>query len=561
MAGLNGAGALGALARRQYAALAAMRWQMFNNSLRSSRSGIELGARTIGFFMYSFLGLSLGLGMGAGAYALVSRGAWTFLPVLLWVLLGLWQVIPIGLSSLQEQFDISGLLRFPVSFGSFFLLHLVFGLADVSTIMGGLCSFAIWVGITVARPGLFAWAALGLGAFAAFNILLARTIFAWIDRWLAQRRTREIIGALFLVLMLSMQLLNPALRHTARTPHTRRTGTVNSTSRAVGQPTPAAVSAAQRWLPPGLATLALERAAESQPAPALGFLGALGLYLLATGGMLAMRLRAEHRGENLGESQLRKKAAQREGGWRLDGSGPVAAIFEKELHTLMRSMPLLFAIAAPLFMVFVFGGIFRNGATPGHPFPLVLPLCLAYALLGFTQLLYNNLGGEGAGIQLYFLSPTPIRTVLAAKNLFHALVFGLDALLVGVLAGLRLGWPDAAVLAATVAWLLFALPVHLAAGNIFSLTMPYRRNLGRISRQRGSQASALLSLGVQILVLGVGLAVFGLCSRGGRLWLATPVFLAMAGAAAVAWRHGLRATDALANQRRDSLIATLAKTD
>jgi ABC-2 type transport system permease protein len=561
MAGLNGAGALGALARRQYAALAAMRWQMFNNSLRSSRGGIETGARTIGFFMYSFLGLSLGLGMGAGAYALVSRGAWTFLPMLLWVLLGLWQVIPIGLSSLQEQFDLGGLLRFPVSFGSFFLLHLVFGLADVSTIMGGLCSFAIWVGITVARPGLFAWAALGLGVFAAINILLARTIFAWIDRWLAQRRTREIIGALFLVLMLSMQLLNPALRHTSHTRRNRHAGAVSSNPGAVSRPRPAAASAVQGWLPPGLATLAMERAAEARPAPALGFMGALGLYLLATASVLAVRLRAEHRGENLGESQLRKKAARREGRWLLDGSGPIAAVFEKELHTLMRSMPLLFAIAAPLFMVFILGGVFRNGATPGHPFPLALPLCLAYALLGFTQLLYNNLGGEGAGIQVYFLSPTPIRTVFAAKNLFHALVFGVDALLVSVLAGLRLGWPDAAVLAATAAWLLFALPVHLALGNIFSLTMPYRRNLGRISRQRGSQASALLSMGVQIVVLGLGLAVFWLCSLGARLWLATPVFLAMAGAAVAAWLRGLHNSDILANQRKDALITTLAKVD
>ena len=36
-------------------------------------------------------------------------------------------------------------------------------------------------------------------AFAAFNILLVRAIFAWIDRWLAQRRTREILGAVFMV--------------------------------------------------------------------------------------------------------------------------------------------------------------------------------------------------------------------------------------------------------------------------------------------------------------------------------------------------------------------------
>ena len=120
-------------------------------------------------------------------------------------------MVPIMLASFQEQFDLGILLRFPVRFGSYYLLYVVFGLADVSTIMGGLCCLGIWVGITLARPELFGWTALGLAVFAAFNILLVRAVFAWIDRWLAQRRTREIVGAIFMLLLMSLQLLNPAL--------------------------------------------------------------------------------------------------------------------------------------------------------------------------------------------------------------------------------------------------------------------------------------------------------------------------------------------------------------
>ena len=69
----------------------------------------------------------------------------------------------------------------------------------------------------------------------------------------------------------------------------------------------------------------------------------------------------------------------------------------------------------------------KNGA-PGRAFSLALPICLIYAQLGFTQLFYNNLGAEGMGIQLYFLSPTPMRTVMLAKNLFHSAVFALTIL-------------------------------------------------------------------------------------------------------------------------------------
>ena len=84
-----------------------------------------------------------------------------------------------------------------------------------------------------------------------------------------------------------------------------------------------------------------------------------------------------------------------------------------------------------------------------NSFPYAFPLCVAYALLGFTGLFYNNLGAEGAGIQLLFLSPTPIRTVLLAKNLLHSILFALVGFAAGVLSCIRLGVPPFAVLAAT----------------------------------------------------------------------------------------------------------------
>jgi len=38
----------------------------------------------------------------------------------------MWQVFPVTLASLQQQFDIADLLRFPVGFGAFYLLHVIF---------------------------------------------------------------------------------------------------------------------------------------------------------------------------------------------------------------------------------------------------------------------------------------------------------------------------------------------------------------------------------------------------------------------------------------------------
>jgi ABC-2 type transport system permease protein len=223
-------------------------------------------------------------------------------------------------------------------------------------------------------------------------------------------------------------------------------------------------------------------------------------------------------------------------------------------------LPFLYAIGAPLVLVFVFATMYHNTSSrSGLASTLALPLAMAYALLGFTQLIYNNLGAEGAGIQLLFLSPTPIRTVILAKNLFHAMLFALNALVAGVLVSVRLGAPGGTVVTATVAWLLFALMCNLTVGDVFSLTRAYRVNPGRMTRQRGSQANALLSLLVQLGVLGTGAAILGLCSFFDRLWLAVPIFLVLAGVAAFAWLRVLANTGGLANRRRDSLIATLAK--
>jgi len=105
----------------------------------------------------------------------------------------------------------------------------------------------------------------------------------------------------------------------------------------------------------------------------------------------------------------------------------------------------------------------------------------------------------------------------------------------------------------------FALPANLTVGNIMSLTMAYRVNPGRITRQPGSQGNALLGMLVQVLLLGTGGAVIVLCNFAHKTWLAAPVLLACAGIAIVVWTRVLANMDTLAHDRRDILISTLAK--
>jgi len=558
------AGVLSDMARSQYAALIAMRWRMVVNSVRSVQGAFELGARGVALIIYSLMGISLGVGLGAGAYSMISRGRPQFLPALFWTVFLVWQVLPIALASFQEQFDLSGLLRFPVSFGSFYLLNVVFGLVDVPAILGAICCLGILTGITMARPGLFISTAVVLAIYALFNIVLARMVLAWIDRWLAKRRTREIVSALFLVSMLSLQLLNPALHEQGRRHRQAGRDAERSTPRDGFEGLPGwarSTIAFVPWLPPGVAAKGVTQDSGRRMQAGIESIGILGLYIVAAGLVLAFRLHAEYRGEKLSDAPAARKRNVNDSKWLIDGAGPIAAVIEKELRIIPRSLPLLFAVGAPLVTVLIISTVFRNTASGARPFELAFPLCVCYALLGFTQMIFNNLGAEGTGIQMLFLSPTPIRKVLLAKNLMHGALFLIVAVAAGFFAALRMGQPNLLLLATTAAWVLFALPANLAAGNVLSLTMPYRVNLGRLSRQRGSQASALVSMLVQVLVMGCGVAIFELCSFFRERWLAPLCLVVLAGVALVVWMRILAKADDLANRNRDNLIATLAKTE
>jgi ABC-2 type transport system permease protein len=559
-----GGGILGREARTQYAAMARMRWRIFMNGLRSIHGLRDLGATGIAWMFYSVFGLGLGIGLCAGAYSLASSASWQYLPILFWVVSFLWLMFPIAVASFQEQSDLGTLLRFPIRFGSYFLLYLISGLMEPSTFVGVLCCLGVWLGIVIARPDLYLWAALGLSVFAVFNILLVRAVFAWIDRWLAQRKTREILGAVFMVLIVGLLAINSVWNQK------RYEGTKNHKEEAAPlrealdkyAPLLRTANLVQQWLPPGLSARALQWGIEQKPVAGFASLNMLGLWVVLAGGALAGRLKAQYRGQNLSWASSRDKAIGREGGWTLGGSRPFAAIVEKELRSLMRTVPLLWAVSVPMLFVLVIAGVFHHGPSSDmNSFPYAFPLCVAYALLGFTGLFYNNLGAEGAGIQLLFLSPTPIRTVLLAKNLLHSILFVLVGFAAGVLSCLRLGVPPFVVLAATGAWLVFALPCNLAAGIIFSLTMPYRINPGRITRPAGAQANTLSAALIQLGVLGVGVLVFWLCWSLKNRWLPVPIFLALAVGALFVWMRVLHYSDDNANQRRDSLIATLMEAE
>jgi ABC-2 type transport system permease protein len=542
--------------RGQFSAIVRVRWQLFVNSLRTIHGRMEVVAH--GFM---FLGFGMGaivgsIGLGASAWYFVSSGRVDWLSVLLWPVFLFWQLFPVMASAFTENVDSSNLLRFPLTFPSYFLIRIAYGSLDPSTAMGSLWLLGMAIGIACASPPLFLSAAPVLLLFAIFNILLARMFFTWVERWLAQRRTREILGVFFLFVVIGFQFVGPLARHFGNRSQP-------AVSRVAVQALPI-----ERLLPPGLAGQTIAHSLRAEYSFAIGSFALLCAYTLAVLWLLNLRLRAQYRGENLSEAVARTAAPaakqQVQLGWNIPGvPGPVSAVLEKEIHYLSRSGPTLFTLVMPVVVLLIFrfspGKSDSPGGLLGHAFDLAFPVGAAYTLLILTNLVFNSFGADAVGIQFYFVSPVRFREILLGKNLSHSLVLAVELVLVWAGASLMYRPPPWDILLATFTGVFFALVVNLTAGNLLSVYTPKKVDLAALGRQRASQVTALVSLGIQAAVLGLCALAILLARAYQHIWLAAIIFVALAAIALVVYFLVLDRIDAIVLQRREAMITELCR--
>ena len=193
------------------AAVAELRWRIFANSLRTFRGRMELASRIFIGLAFVAGGIGGAVGLGGAAWFVISQGNPEWLGGLLWPVFLFWQLFPLMATAFTQNIESSSLLRFPLSYRSYFLIRLVYGSLDPATAVASL-----WLlGIDYRHRSRPAESA-SLGhdcalTFALVNLVLARMLFAWLERWLAQRRTREIMGILFFLFILSFQLIGPLI--------------------------------------------------------------------------------------------------------------------------------------------------------------------------------------------------------------------------------------------------------------------------------------------------------------------------------------------------------------
>ena len=558
-------------AAQQFAAIAFLRWRLFVNGFRRKGGAGELVARIVVYPIGLLFVVGPSLGAGFSAYGAVAYHHFDLLAVIFWAITLLQIFVSINLSAPGLSFDPEALIRFPLTFSRFLVVRLFLGLLSASTIIGTAALLATAVGITVARHDLALIAFTAAVLLAVTNTLFVRMVFAWVDRWLSTRRARELFTGVIILSSIGIQWVNV----TFNSGFNHRDPAAQQRKVAAAVRFYHATQSITNRFPAGLAGVSVSNVAGGAAGYAMANLFAILLFALLFLAVFAWRMQREYRGESLSDSgsfaqptglpaavvrvppgaaAIVVKATQPVG--KPARYSALAACFFKEWIYVRRNTSQLYGLLAPLAMVFLFAGRMGNQfARSGWTFPAAI----AYSVLGIAALAYNAFGLDAGGVQFYFLAPVPLRTVLLAKNLFSFAIAAIEAAVVyGVLCVVA-SRPPLAVTLSTLFWLAFAVLVNVTIGNMRSITAPKKMDPGKLSRGQASQLSALMSVGIMIVMAGLG---FLLIAGGAYLhqpWLATPVLAVMAGCAGAAYVLGLKRLDELAYRNRETMLEELAK--
>jgi len=527
--------------------IAWLRFRIFRNSMRGKSAMGDLLVNILSYFVLTIIVIGPAIGSGIGSFYIIYTHRYPMIAIVFWAIFLIWQFVGINTTTAGPSFDLATLTRFPIRYRDYLLIRLSFGFFDPSTLAGFGCLTGMCIGVGIANKSLLPWTILTAFLFGVCNIFFSRMIYTWLERWLAQRRTRELVTGFIIAASLGFQLVVQLIEKGSGPEHHHGFS-------------PLVLKAADtfvqiNWfLPPGLATISIEKYHSGLIGISLAAFAALLLYTVSFFLCLHARLHAEYMGENLSEAptQSRSKSAkitkvsvrlvtsqtQQAEGFL---SASLKACVIKEFRYLLRSGPKLYALVVPVFMVIVFS--FRNstlsqselGYSPGGHF-LFGYGCL-YLQLILVNMLYNAFGSDASGIQAYLLAPIGMRKVVLSKNIVTATVLAIELILIYLAVVFSSSAPMPDLAASVIIWSIFAFLVNLAIGNVRSITSPKRIDPAQVRRQNVSALSAFISLGVTLATSALGAGILaGSYLISGNFWPAAlgMLFLSVLGGVAYA---------------------------
>ena len=251
-------------AAQQFKAVAYLRWCLFRNGLRRKGGAGELAARILVYPIFAGFVIGPAIAAFSTAFLAVEHGHIEYLAPIFWSIFALRLLVSINIAQPGLSFDPAQLIRFPLTFSRYLIIRIFLGLLSASTIIGTLALLATAAGITAADSSLALTAFAAGITLALADMFFIRMVFAWVDRWLATRRARELFTGLIILGSVAVQyFFNPAFN-----------GGYAHASRhlAAGIPFYQAAEPLLHLLPPGLATSAIVDSAAGHTAPGLASL-------------------------------------------------------------------------------------------------------------------------------------------------------------------------------------------------------------------------------------------------------------------------------------------------
>jgi ABC-2 type transport system permease protein len=540
--------------KEQLRLIAGLRWSLLRNHLQRRNNRWDLVGVVFAAISSSVLVLGLCAAFYAGTYAFLIKGKPGWTAILFWAIFFWWQVVPIFVAGFGANFEFRNLLRFPVSLRAFYILGLGYGFADFAAVSSLCWITSILAAVATVRLRLLPVMLVASLLFVLLNVTLERLIASWLEKLLAKRRVRELMVGIFVLCMVSLNFLNPALQIWGR---------------GEAKPEVLRFLPLLSWLPGSLAGGALAAAVDRNSAELLLTVGGLALWVAATSVLLWQRYRIQYLGEELSEGTapaLSRRAERKHySGVESQSLIPpaIAGVMRKEFHYLTRNgfsfINLLLPPVMVLFFSMQFAGkhsmIKEHGLSPQAFFPAVM----AYLILILLSPAYNSFAFEGHGIQTYFLAPLRMRDVLVGKNLFLS---GLVAVELGISLSVliwRIGFPGAPVFLSTLCVAAFGVAGQLTIANWSALSFPKKMEIGKLKGQRNSGVAVWTAFGVQILLGGIATVVLLAGKWFENPWLPAIVFAALTAAALGGYFSSLDPLSRLAETKKELLIETLCR--
>ena len=534
--------------------IAGLRWNMLKNNLQRKNNRWDLIGMILAAAGSAVLVVGLCVAFYAGAYFFLTRDRASWMALLYWALFLWWQVVPILVAGFGANFEFRNLLRFPLSLRAFYILGVGYGFADFAAV-SALCWIAsMLVATAVGRVQLLPAMIVVSLLFVLVNVTLERLIGSWLEKIFANRRARELLVGLFVLSMVSMNFLNPALQQWGD--HGTRPRIIH-------------LFWYLSWLPGSLAGNALAAASDADSQALVLALGGLLAWLVATSGLLWVRYRTQYLGEELSESAAPvggKRGNHRQAAsFGLPGflSPPVAGVIRKEFHYLTRNGFSFISLMLPPVMVMFFSMQFAGSHSQVHEHGLspqtFFPAVMAYLILILLSPAYNSFAFEGHGIQSYFMAPVPMRDVLVGKNLFLVTVVAVELVISLSVLVWRIGFPGLPLFLSTIAAAAFAVIGQLTIANWSALSFPKKMEIGKMKGQRNSGVAVWTAFGVQILIGGIATAVLLAGRWFGNAWLPVVVFAGLTAAAVGGYVASLDPLSVLAERKKELLIETLCR--